>query len=154
MTSGDDFYMLSSGMVSETKNCFYNYVLLLFLAGCTNLCYSTRIVSPKRWRQLKGSVLLPPSDPLVLWPQKRPFAKECMRKPIPPVVRGFVTRVCTVFGQFCTEGITFSGGSRPSDRGGEHPDPEIRGVWSQKPFFSTLWASVWSKNKGGPGPLP
>ena len=77
-----------------------------------------------------------------------------MRKPIPPVVRGFVTRVCTVFGQFCTEGITFSGGSRPSDRGGDHPDPEIREVWSQKPFFSTLWASVWSKNKGGPGPLP
>ena len=92
---------------------------------------------------------LPSSDPLVLWPQNRPFAKQCMRKPIPPVVRGFVTRVCTVFGQFCTEGITFSGGSRPSDRGGDHPDPEIREVWSQKPFFSTLWASVWSKNRGG-----
>ena len=61
-----------------------------------------------------------------------------MRKPIPPAVRGFVTRVCTVFGQFCTEGITFSGGSRPSGRaggGGDHPDPEIRGVGSQKPFF-------------------
>ena len=67
---------------------------------------------------LKGSVPLPPSDPLVLWPQNRPFAKQCMRKPIPPVVMGFVTRVCTVFAQFCTEGITFSGGSRPSDRWG------------------------------------
>ena len=37
------------------------------------------------------------------------------RKPIPPVVRVFVTRICTVFWQFCPEGITFSGRSRPSD---------------------------------------
>ena len=35
-------------------------------------------------------------------------------------------------------------------RGG--PDPEIRGAVS-KTFFSALWASVWSKNKGrGPSP--
>ena len=50
----------------------------------------------------------------------------------------------------------YSGGSRPSDKGGPgHPDPEIRGEggWSPKKFFSTLQASVWSKNKGGPGSL-
>ena len=34
---------------------------------------------------------------------------------------------------------------------GGHPEPEIGG-WSQKQFFSALWTSVWSKNKGGPGP--
>ena len=35
--------------------------------------------------------------------------------------------------------------------GGEgHPDPEIRGARSIKKF-SALWASSWSKNKGGPG---
>ena len=29
-------------------------------------------------------------------------------------------------------------------------------AWSQKRFFSDLWASIWSKNRGGgpPGPLP
>ena len=43
--------------------------------------------------------------------------------------------------------------------GGSHPDPEIRGgggAFSKK-NFSTLPASFWSKNKGGPGlpgPLP
>ena len=37
-------------------------------------------------------------------------------------------------------------------RGG-HPDPEIRGDGAvSKKIFSALWASVWSKNKGGPGP--
>ena len=41
---------------------------------------------------------------------------------------------------------TFSGG------GGSHPDPEIRGVSSLNNCFSALRASVWSKNKGGPGP--
>ena len=74
------------------------------------------------------------------------------RKHIPPVVRGFVTRVCTVFGQFCTEGITFSGGSRPLDRGGgghDHPDPEIRGVWSQKPFFFRLFGPQFGLNIRG-----
>ena len=78
------------------------------------------------------------------------------RKHIPPVVRGFVTRVCTVFGQFCTEGITFSVGSRPSDRvRGQSSRPwDNKGPGLKKHFFSTLWASVWSKNKGGPGPLP
>ena len=36
--------------------------------------------------------------------------------------------------------------------GGEgHPDPEIRGARSIKKF-SALWASSWSKNKGGGGP--
>ena len=33
--------------------------------------------------------------------------------------------------------------------GGGHPDPEIQGAVS-KHFFSALWASVWSKNKGRP----
>ena len=53
-----------------------------------------------------------------------------------------------------------SGGSRPSDKGGRggrgagHPDAEIRGgARSQKQIFSALWASVWSKNKGG-SPAP
>ena len=49
-----------------------------------------------------------------------------------------------------------SGGSRTSDKGGGgggHPDPEIR-EGSPKTFFSALWASVWSKNKGGVGPSP
>ena len=39
-----------------------------------------------------------------------------------------------------------------------HPDPEITGgTLSPKTFFSALWASFWSKNKGGacsPGPSP
>ena len=38
--------------------------------------------------------------------------------------------------------------------GGGHLDPEIRGARSQKKFFSALWASVWSKNKGGRGRPP
>ena len=45
--------------------------------------------------------------------------------------------------------------------GGGHPDPEIRGgggAAGSKNYFSTLWSSVWSKNKGGggrpPGALP
>ena len=52
------------------------------------------------------------------------------------------------------------GGSRPSDKGGGggHPDPEISGGGgggrSPKNFFSALPASLWSKNKGGPGPPP
>ena len=46
----------------------------------------------------------------------------------------------------------FNSRSRPSDNGGGgvsgHPDPEIReGAVSE--FFFSLWASVWSKNKGG-----
>ena len=42
-------------------------------------------------------------------------------------------------------------------RRGGHPDPEIKGGQSPKKIFSALWASVWSKNKGGhrsPGSLP
>ena len=35
--------------------------------------------------------------------------------------------------------------------GGGHPDPEIRGG-SLPPIFLPLWASVWSKNKGGQVP--
>ena len=35
--------------------------------------------------------------------------------------------------------------TRPSDK-------ERGGGQSQKEFFSALRASVWSKNKGGPGP--
>ena len=39
--------------------------------------------------------------------------------------------------------------------GAGHPDPEpdIRGGQSQKKLSSPLWASVSSKNKGGPPPL-
>ena len=37
--------------------------------------------------------------------------------------------------------------------GAGRPDPEIRrGTQSPKTYFSALWASVWSKNKGMPGP--
>ena len=39
-------------------------------------------------------------------------------------------------------------------RGGCHPDPEITGGPVSKKFFSALWASVWSKKKGGAGPSP
>ena len=41
------------------------------------------------------------------------------------------------------KGRAFSGGSSPSDKGGGR---------SPKQFFSALWASFWSKNKGGTGP--
>ena len=43
--------------------------------------------------------------------------------------------------------------SRPSGngRGGGHPDPEIGEGAVSKKFISALWASVWSKNKGGGG---
>ena len=49
----------------------------------------------------------------------------------------------------------WGGGSRPSDKegGAGHPDPEIRGGGAVSNFnFSALRASVWAKNKGGPGP--
>ena len=42
---------------------------------------------------------------------------------------------------------------------GGHPDPKVKeggggggGAQSPKKNFLALWASVWSKNKGGPGP--
>ena len=43
--------------------------------------------------------------------------------------------------------------------GGDHADPEIRGVAVLKKNFSAPRASVWAKNKGGgsgppPGPSP
>ena len=55
--------------------------------------------------------------------------------------------------------VVFSGGSRPSDKGGGrggwgggHLDPEIRGrTRSPKKFFSVLRASFWSTNKGWGG---
>ena len=50
-----------------------------------------------------------------------------------------------------------SGGSRPSDKGGGDPDPEIRGGGGLKKNFSALHASFSSENKGRagvPGPLP
>ena len=54
--------------------------------------------------------------------------------------------------------LLYSGGSRLSDKGGpDHPDPEIRGERVSKKIFFGLWASVWSKNKGGrppPGTSP
>ena len=56
--------------------------------------------------------------------------------------------------------ITRRGRSRPSDKGGGgvggdggHSDPEIGGPVS-KNMFSTLRASVWCKNKGGPPHTP
>ena len=40
-------------------------------------------------------------------------------------------------------------------RGGDHPDPDIRGGGAvSKKNVSALWASVWSKNKGGGRPPP
>ena len=76
------------------------------------------------------------------------------RKHIPPVVRGFVTRVCTVFGQFCTEGITFSGRSRPSDRvRGDHPDPEItKGLVSKNILFRPFGRQFGLKIRGAQAP--
>ena len=60
--------------------------------------------------------------------------------------------------------IGCSGRSSPSDKGGgggrgraSHPDPEIRGGGSLQKIFSALWASFWSKYKGGawaPWPPP
>ena len=56
--------------------------------------------------------------------------------------------------------ITYGGGgSRPSDGGGGgggrcHPDPKMTGGPVSKEFFSALWASVLSKNKGGGGGGP
>ena len=99
-------------------------------------------------------MLLPPSDPLVLWPQKRPFAKECMRKPILPVVRGFVTRVCTVFGQFCTEGITFSGGSRPlgGGRGRSSRPWDKGGLVTKTIFFLPFGSQFGLKIRGAQAP--
>ena len=51
-----------------------------------------------------------------------------------------------------------SAGSSPSNRGGGHPDSEIKGgPGLKKNFFSDLRASFWSKTKGAPGspaPLP
>ena len=50
------------------------------------------------------------------------------------------------FINFCLKvghSANFSGGSRPSDKGGAR---------SPKIFFGRLRASVWSKNKGGAGP--
>ena len=38
-------------------------------------------------------------------------------------------------------------------RRGGHPSPEKGGGVGLKKNFSALQASVWSKNKGGPGPL-
>ena len=39
--------------------------------------------------------------------------------------------------------------------GGGHPDPEITGEGRGiKKNFPALRTSVWSKNKGGPGPPP
>ena len=35
--------------------------------------------------------------------------------------------------------------------GAGHPDPELE-VGGSKTFFSAPRASIWSKNKGGPGP--
>ena len=51
---------------------------------------------------------------------------------------------------------TYKFRSRPSGngRGGGHPDPEIGEGAVSKKFISALWASVWSKNKGGGGRPP
>ena len=49
--------------------------------------------------------------------------------------------------------LNFSGGSRPSDKGGPgNPDPEIRGkVRSQKNFFPHFGPQFGLKIRGGPG---
>ena len=49
--------------------------------------------------------------------------------------------------------ILYSGGSRPSDKGGGGREGSSRspGAQSQKKFFSALRASLLSKNKGAPG---
>ena len=53
----------------------------------------------------------------------------------------------------------WSGGSRPSDKGGRHPDSEKRReAQPQKDFFGPS-SLIWLKNKGAgapgpPGPLP
>ena len=46
------------------------------------------------------------------------------------------------------------GRGRGGRGGGGHPDPGIKGGGGglEKKFFSALWASVWSKNKGGFSP--
>ena len=44
--------------------------------------------------------------------------------------------------------VFYSGGSRPSDKGGGG----VVGGGLQKNFFSVIRASFWSKNKGWPGP--
>ena len=52
--------------------------------------------------------------------------------------------------------VLFISGSTPSNKGGGHPDPEIRGR-AGLIFFPALRASVWTKNEGGhgsPGPSP
>ena len=49
------------------------------------------------------------------------------------------------------------GGSRPSDKGKPgHPDPEKKsgGGGISETILTTLWASVWSKNKGAGGEVP
>ena len=48
---------------------------------------------------------------------------------------------------------TISGGSRPLDKkqGSSRPLDKGEGVQSKKKVFSVLWASVWSKNRGGGG---
>ena len=51
----------------------------------------------------------------------------------------------------------YSGGSRPSDKGGGRgwaviqTRPKVRGVGLKK-FFSAVWASFWSKYKGAAPP--
>ena len=45
--------------------------------------------------------------------------------------------------------------SRPWDKAGPQSSrPFDRGGAVSKKFFFALWASVWSKNKEGPGPSP
>ena len=76
-----------------------------------------------------------------------PLWRACSQAKVPKNARTLESFV--IFG---------SGGSRPSDGGGGggggvHPDPKLTGgARSQKKNFSALQASVWSKNKAGPGP--
>ena len=44
------------------------------------------------------------------------------------------------------------GGGGRGGAGHPDPEPEIRGEQSQEKLSSPLWASVSSKNKGGPSP--
>ena len=47
----------------------------------------------------------------------------------------------------------YSGGSRPSDKGGpSHPDPEMGGGGVQKEFFWPFGPQIGLKKRGGPSP--
>ena len=63
-------------------------------------------------------------------------------------IRGCLVAVQLYFKAVADPDLQMRGG------GGVHPAPEVRGGTGgclKKKFFSALWTSVWSKNKGVPG---